>query len=255
MKLRVDQVIDGGVRAVPVLRDGVSTTDWSGVETVDDPMRSLSRRLTEMEQQGDQRLAEARSMADRIVQDAEARADDIATQARERGYHEGYTAGRDEGLTAAQAAAERLLQQGRDVVSGADVYRQQLVQGMASALTDIAMASVRRLLHRELHVTAADVAAMVSELLHEVLDSAKVEVRVHPDDFVAATEAHPIWQQAKFGDWDVAIVPDATVAAGGCEVRSELGRLDARMETKLELLQAAVTAAMERSVYSYDADR
>jgi flagellar assembly protein FliH len=75
-----------------------------------------------------------------------------------------------------------------------------------------------------------------------------VEVRVHPDDFVRATEAHPRWKSAKFGEWEVVIVPDIGVSPGGCEVRSGHGRVDATLETKLELLESVLAEVMERSV-------
>lgn len=203
-------------------------------------------RLEEAERAAADMVRRATEEAERLVNDAHLEADQLFAAERSRGRAEGLESGRQEALAAAADTCEALVGGARRVVQEANQHRQRFVSDLALPLAELVMASVRQLLHRELATASADVEEMVRQLIVYVTESSRVEVRVHPDDYGVATTAHPVWQSQKFGDWSVVVVPDAAITPGGCELRSDVGRVDARMETKLALLQESVATFMER---------
>lgn len=208
----------------------------------------MERRVTEIQEACEIRLEEARKMAEEIVaranQEAERIRNDAFLQAREEGYATGY----QEGLSACQSTCDGLVKKAQDVVRAAADHRMDLLDSMVEPITQLTVESVTVLLQRELILAPANVEQIVRDLFHFVMESNSVEVRVHPDDFITATAAHSKWMTAKFGEWDVAIVPDPGVAQGGCEILSESGRIDAQINTRLELLQEHLARIVNEEV-------
>lgn len=208
----------------------------------------VQARLAEANLQYEALLERARAEAAQMLASAEEQAQRLQTAAEQQGRSDGYTAGYAEGLNACQETCTTLVTKAQDVVRQTEEYRAGLLRSMVEPLTAITMEALSAMLRRELQESPANVAEMVEHLLQFVLDSSLVEVRVHPDDFSLATTAHPRWKSAKFGEWEVSIVPDLSVARGGCEIRSEYGRIDARVETRLELLQEHLQQAVTDEV-------
>ncbi|MBX5436048.1 MAG: hypothetical protein IRZ33_02405 [Alicyclobacillaceae bacterium] len=252
IRVGAQTLFDDAVRPVPVLVTPASAgadsqtgsavaADQPGTERLSADEAAVRRRCVEM-------LAEASRQAEAILETARQEAERLRESARAQGFDLGFEAGRAEALERAHSECERIVAETAERLRQADQYRRDLVTSAADTIAATVMEATRQLLARELVLAPADVGAMVSELLQYAIDSSRVEVHVHPSDFLAATEAHPKWKDAKFGEWEIVVIPDTSIAPGGCEVRSEYGRVDARVETKLELLASAVAAVVERSV-------
>ncbi|WP_035453277.1 FliH/SctL family protein [Alicyclobacillus herbarius] len=182
-------------------------------------------------------LAAAREQARQLTAEAEQEADQIRAEAEAQGFSKGYQHGMEKGEAEARQAWLERLEQAQAVILGAERERRRLLASARPLLIEVAMEAVRGLLKRELAQKPADVEKMVQELLDYVVDGRHVEVRVHPDDFLQASEAQPRWRLGKPMEWEIVVLPDASISLGGCEVRCTSGRMDARMETKLELLE------------------
>ncbi|WP_245628874.1 FliH/SctL family protein [Alicyclobacillus shizuokensis] len=206
----------------------------------------LEESLARARQQADEIVSEAQRHAQRVLEDARRTEEQIHAQAREAGFAAGFQQGLEQGEAKAREAWLERIAQAQAIVAQAETQRVRLLQAARPLLVGIAMEAVRVLLRRELTLAPAQIEEIVQELLDYVLEGSHVEVRVHPDDFRQANEAQPRWRLGKPGDWDIAVVPDPDISPGGCEVRSEAGRLDARIETKLELLEQVLPQLLER---------
>ncbi|MCL6442032.1 MAG: hypothetical protein K6T83_00975 [Alicyclobacillus sp.] len=211
-------------------------------KTMDDLMDHKYRVETELAAQ----IAAARQEAEAMLEAVRAEAEQIRSDAYEQGYSSGYQAGLEAARADCAAECERRLHEAEQIVLKADQYRRHLLVQMRPVFIQIAMSAVRQLLYRELMLGHADFEHMVDELLTHVQDSTRVEVRVHPDDFAVASSLHPKWSNVKFGEWEVVIVPDLQVTPGGCEIRSDSSRVDARIETKLALLEETLQREWDR---------
>jgi len=118
---------------------------------------------------------------------------------------------------------------------------------MQQKLAELSLAIARQLLRRELKNDPTQVIAVVRETV-ALLPAAARDVRVtlHPEDAALLRErlATP---QAQ-GAWT--IHEDPVMSRGGCRVTAEAAQIDARLETRLASVMAAMlgeTRAAERS--------
>jgi len=118
---------------------------------------------------------------------------------------------------------------------------------MQQKMAELAMAIARQLLRRELKADPAQVIAVVRETVG-LLPAAARDVRVllHPEDAallrerLAAPQAESAWT----------ILEDPVMSRGGCRVTADAAQIDARLETRLTAVMAAMlgeTRAAARS--------
>lgn len=229
----------------PVIRQTSSVEEFE--QTAESMQRLRDQTLLELQQLKERVEAECNDMLSKAVEQVE----DIKRQAFKEGHESGYADGLKQVQidTAAQCASR--IEDAENVLQRATMERRTLLLGTHKVLAEVAAEATQRVLRRELTVASADIERLVSELLIYVAESNRVEIRVNPDDYETATAAHPAWKHSRFGEWDIVVIPDYKISRGGCELRSDHGRVDSTLETKLELLQSAISEVMERSVTQY----
>lgn len=187
----------------------------------------------------------------------QAEREQLREAARQAGHAEGYALGHAQGLAAGQTegqaqglasghaegsaqaqarldaqakALQAVAAQAREAVDG-------LAHGMTGALTRLALQIARHVVADTLAQHPAAVSHLVRQMLQEhAADALPVQLLVNPED-AAIIEAN-LGEALKEAGWRV--VPDATVARGGCRVRSRLGEIDASLETRWRYACAAI---------------
>ena len=161
--------------------------------------------------------------------------------ARQQGYQDGYR----DGLAALESfkssfARQMAAQIGRLVESfGAELAA--LEPPMAQAIGEAALALARGVVRAELQARPRLVAEAAQQALAAVLLSARhIRVRVHPDDLPLVEAGAGEALAAR----DARLVADAEIERGGCRIESDLGRIDATLETRWR--QAAALLGSER---------
>jgi flagellar assembly protein FliH len=149
--------------------------------------------------------------------------------ARQGGYQDGYR----DGLTALESfkqsfAAQTTAQVGALLQSCAgqlDAMQQQ----MASALAAAAVSLARQVVRAELATRPEQVVQVAEEALQTLLLSARhITVRVHPDDHALIAQGAAESLAARGGR----LVADSAISRGGCIVESDIGIIDASIETR-----------------------
>ena len=170
-------------------------------------------------------------------------AEDVAEQvkrARQSGYQDGYR----DGLVALEGfkqsfAQQTMVQLGQLVGSFGGEF-DALQQEMAEALTATAVALARQVVRSELLLRPDAVAAVAGEALETLLLSARhITLRVNPQDHglveLGAGDA--------LGARGARLIPDASIARGGCLIESNIGVVDASIETRWRRAAAALGSA------------
>jgi flagellar assembly protein FliH len=149
--------------------------------------------------------------------------------ARQGGYQDGYRDGLAALEAFKQSYANQLTTQIGALIASLDQELAGLQQDMARTLAVSATHLARQIVRSELAVRADLVAAVAQEALDTLLLSARhITLRVHPDD-------HPLVAQ---GAADVIaarggrLVSDSSMSRGGCLVESDIGVIDATIETR-----------------------
>jgi flagellar assembly protein FliH len=161
--------------------------------------------------------------------------------ARQQGYQEGYR----DGLEALEAAkrqyATQVTAQMAELVASFEEQVMALEQRMASAVTDTALRLAHQVVRSELVQRPECVAQVAQEAVGAVMLSARhLRLRMHPQDLALIEAGAGEALRAR----DVMLQADAAIRPGGCVVESDLGRVDARIESRWA--QAAAVFASPR---------
>jgi flagellar assembly protein FliH len=149
--------------------------------------------------------------------------------ARQAGYQDGYR----DGLVALEAFKQSYAQQVTTQVGALMQAWQGKLDALEVALADrvaqVSIALARQVLRSELAARPELVAAVVQEALAGTLASARqVAVHVNPADHALIAEHAGEAVTAR----GARLVPDAAVSRGGCVVESDVGVIDASVESR-----------------------
>lgn len=152
-----------------------------------------------------------------------------AQEARQAGYQDGYR----DGLVALegfkQSFAQQMTAQIGQLVAAFNGQLDTLEAELAATVTATATQLARQVVRQEIAARPELVARVAEEAVNAVLLSARhIRVFVHPDDLplVAAGAAEAL--QAR----GARLMASATLQRGGCLIESDVGRIDARIETR-----------------------
>lgn len=164
--------------------------------------------------------------------------DDQSAAARQRGFEEGKTAGRQEAATQLQPVLERLARSAEEVAS----LRARLRHEAEADVVHLSMAIARRILNRELATDPEALLGLVRSALDK-LDAREVHrVRAHPQH-AAMLQQH---LQTMGSDRQIQVVPDRSLAPGAAILETAHGSLDASVETQLAEVERGFADLMER---------
>jgi type III secretion protein L len=174
-------------------------------------------------------VVQALSSAERIIEDARQRAGEIIGQAqaeesaiREKAHQEGY----EEGLRQLTDTIAEFKQKYGQILDSAEPEMLRLSLKMAERIVGKALELDRNLL---------------LDIIHKAIQSLKyqreIRIRIHPDD-VAFLKDQKMQLYAMLGESkEIEVVEDALVGRGGCIIDTEIGTIDARLETQLKVLE------------------
>jgi len=171
-------------------------------------------------------------------------------------------------LAAAQQEAQRLVQQAQEQAE--QTRRQAYDDGMRQAVSDWherqASAAVDKTrVVREMHEKLADIVTHAVERIVQSQDRASLyqralknvqsltrgatslKLRVGPDDYQQARDCIASIDDLHEAGLQVEVVADGNLRAGSCIFESDLGVLDASLQTQLDGLRAAMARAVRRA--------
>lgn len=180
-------------------------------------------------QQRDDEIAALRKAA----QEATLALTDAFTDAEQRGY----AAGEEKGAKAARAALQAQIDRAAALASEVDEARQALMDSNEDVMVEIVFAALCRILGEQ-GATRETVAAVVRETIAATREREQIVVRLHPDDAALFRDT-----AVEHAGAELRMCADPAVKLGGCIVDGASGSLDARFETQLGLLAAALKQA------------
>lgn len=171
---------------------------------------------------------------------AEARAE--ADQIRRQALEEGYAAGRHEALEALAPALSALAAATEEVrVAQADAASE-----LERRAVELGMALASKVLAGALSVQPERVLDSVQGALRGIVERERVIVMVNPEDLEIVQGAAEELKATLGGIDHCVIEAERRVGRGGCIVRTPVGDVDARIETKLDRASEVVAAALAK---------
>jgi flagellar assembly protein FliH len=188
-------------------------------------------------------LAEAAQKARRLVAAAEAEADRIRSEARDAGFAEGFAAGREEVRVelapSFDAAAATLAEVRRLEADYADRVEAQAV--------DLAMHVAERVVAGAVAVEPSRLLDVVRGALRTIVERERVTILVHPEDLPLLRDSVSELTGSLGGMEHLEVQEERRVGRGGAIIRTSLGEVDARIETKLSRAREAIEKELSSS--------
>jgi flagellar assembly protein FliH len=177
--------------------------------------------------------------------------DRFDVQAYQKGVNDGLEKGTKEGEKAGfELAAKKLeplldsLQQGLLQLSN---LRQDTYQRIEKEVVELALAIARRIICREIEVDKEVVVCVAREALSQVKDPGNIKIKLNPSDleFINQTK----YQLSELiGDINnVTLEAEEGIQSGGCLIETNLGEIDARVETQLQAVEESFRTALGKS--------
>jgi flagellar assembly protein FliH len=173
---------------------------------------------------------------------AKAAAEAIARLAREQSEARGYEAGMAKATAEAKVETDKRLAELDTRIQRLDSLfqflsrpLQELDAEVEQMLLQLTLTVGKQLARRELRIDPAQVIAIIRESLAELPAATRdIRVHLHPDDAAVVRErlSAPTSERA----WT--IVEDPTMSRGGCIVRAESSKIDARLESRINTVIA-----------------
>ncbi|RME69292.1 MAG: hypothetical protein D6781_08905 [Verrucomicrobia bacterium] len=146
---------------------------------------------------------------------------------------------------ASASVNQQILDQRRELAEACETLFKSLetsvsaaVAEVHAALPELALQIARRVLSR-VEISREVVAGVVEELLAEIgPDVGPVEVRLHPADLEFIRDLEP---QLARNHPDLRLVADEALGRGDCQAMTRFGKIDGRIESKLEQIEATLT--------------
>ncbi|MEN6462082.1 MAG: FliH/SctL family protein [Syntrophomonas sp.] len=200
-------------------------------------------------------LEKARDEAKTIIGNAQEEADAIRTQVfeeskimRSKAEQEGFQQGLKQAQQEIEADRQLALEQSRQIVEQA---RQSKINTLRSIETDIVrlvLAIARKTIAGELLSNPDVIVNVVREAINYLDNPQNVTVHINTQDMQQVLNAIESREITEVGGSQInfEVLPNDRMGRGGCLLESDIGRVDARVETRLN--------SVERSIQEVTAD-
>lgn len=194
------------------------TTELGGV--VNRKVLDAQARVQEMIAVAEAEAAEIRSEAEALL----AQVDQVREQARQAGFAEG----REEGLAMATELAVRL-----------QALKDQFYESAEPEIRKLIMTIAEKVLGRLMEAHRTLIVAVIRQALEACIGD-RIVVRLHPKDYEVlqadGSQFHDIVDRTK----RLQLKGDESITPGGCVVETEVGTIDAQLETQLKAIRKAL---------------
>ena len=155
--------------------------------------------------------------------------------------------GRQEGLAAAEERFEATTQSLVKALEEVSRLRESLAQNGSQDMLRLVMAVSEQIIRRAVEVNPQVVLTVIESALQASVRADSYRISINPDDLEVVKAQKPLFLASISGLKNLHIDADAAISRGGCRVDSELGDVDATIESQLDTIRQALTAAISAS--------
>jgi type III secretion protein L len=173
-------------------------------------------------------LAKAHEQAAQLIEDARQEKDALFEESSERGYAAG-------------------LDKWNEALAEAWSRRDDFLSRNEAELVKLAVAIAEKIVRRSVEAGSDVVLQTVKEALKSVRGERRITIKVNPSEEDELREQANSLKLLGSEVGDLVIVGNPSVSAGGCIVESELGVIDAQIDTQLASIEKALMRRFDAS--------
>lgn len=157
---------------------------------------------------------------------------------------EAYARGQRDAMSTAAGRLESSAQALAAALKQVDQLRTQMAENSRDDMLRLVMAIAEQIIRREVSVHADIINQVIGEALKASVRADHYRIKVSPADLAAVNEHKPLFLASISGLKNLMVESDPAVTAGGCKIESDLGAVDATLETQLAAIRQALQETM-----------
>jgi flagellar assembly protein FliH len=158
-------------------------------------------------------------------------------------YEKGFVQGERDGLELGRAKADKISGQIEKLLDGIAKLRTELVRHYEKDILEMICAVAHKIVCREVVIDNTAVREAVIKAVEFATEKRSVHIRVNREDFDYIEGIKPELF-ARFNELkEIIVSPDPGVSRGGCFLETSCGDVDARIETRMDLIRATLENA------------
>lgn len=169
--------------------------------------------------------------AESIVYQAKQEAEQIKSSAREEGLNEGRSQGKEE--------VQKKIEEALVTLNDAIKARKKIIKDSEAEILRLALKSAEQIIRSEVSLHRDVCLNIVSEAINRVSDREQVIIRVNREDAEFIKQHKDRLSGIVDGIKSFSILEDNQIEPGGCVIETNLGYIDARINTKLTAIEEA----------------
>lgn len=199
--------------------------------------------VEEVRAEAEANLARASEEAARILEEARTQSrktSDEAVKAKEetlrKAHEEGFAKGYQEGVAKGLEETQGLVVAAGTIVGEVKAHKRDAMKIAESQILQLSMAIAARVVRFETRINAGVVINTVREALKAVDDKENLKIFVNPEDLETVTSHRDEFLNIVRGVKELQILTDTSLTRGGCVIQTNLGNIDAQVETALGII-------------------
>jgi flagellar assembly protein FliH len=157
---------------------------------------------------------------------------------------EAYARGRQDGQAQVEQRLESTTQALTQALEDVCRLRESLAQTGSQDMLRLVMAVAEQIIRRTAEVDPEVVLSIIKNALQASVQADSYRIRINPADLEGVTRQKPLFLASISGLKNLNFEADADISPGGCRVDSELGDVDATIESQLESIRQALSEAI-----------
>lgn len=186
----------------------------------------LNKKALEAQRQWAQVVTEARAEADRIRAEAQAILAEVG-QAREAAKQAGFREGHDAGMAVAT-----------ELVVKCQEWKAAFFRHAEPEIVRLVLTIAEKVIGKIVHEHQAAIQSIVRQAIESALGD-RIVVRLNPEDYRVITAEDFAYRDILDRTKRLTFKEDAAITTGGCVVETEVGTIDAQLETQLAAIRKA----------------
>lgn len=212
-------------------------SEGNGLEPCEEALKSADAILKEATREAESIVIQARLESEQIRESAFSRG---FSEGKEQGLVEGRELGAEE-FTSSTSLAKRIYDQ-------MQTLQTHLEKENHEAALMLALGIAKKLVKKEVLTDEDTVMRVIADALGTLVDLRKPEtvlVRVNPQEAALVEGSTSSLAPMLTGVEEFSIEPDPSVSRGGCVLETNLGCVDAKLETQFDAVEMALLQRME----------
>ncbi|WP_170829606.1 flagellar assembly protein FliH [Terribacillus halophilus] len=183
--------------------------------------------------EAEQILLAAQQAVDEQKSQWESKKQELMEQAQLEGYQKGFDAGQNEGLQSYQSR----IDEAKHLIELAQQDYKETVETSEDALLDLGLKLAEKILHQQLEAEPESYLALVKGAIADWKERSDLRLYVHPDSYELVLQQKEELALLTGKDFDLMIMPQHDLPAGGCILETKHGRIDASIDSQLAVLR------------------